>query len=138
MNRPPCRFIGVHRDDPIFCQLFPTVSLHSLNTRIVQPSVSSIPFTVTFICMEPSRPAAIAAVAARVNAEPELPLRIRLHAHESAELCDAARCEAIGAEIAASDAIVVSHVMLDDEVAAIERLIRTRAKANAAVIVTSS
>src|SRR5205823_6192283 len=39
-------------------------------------SVNSISYTVSFICMEPSRPAALQRIVACMNAESDLPVRI--------------------------------------------------------------
>jgi magnesium chelatase subunit H len=88
--------------------------------------------------MEPSRPTALVGIIERMNAEPELPLRILLHAHESAELTSGGRCDAIGERIRRSDLVIVSHVMLDEEVRALEKLVPENLDSSATVVVISS
>lgn len=96
------------------------------------------PYTVTLICMEPSRPAVFREIVARLNAESGLPVNLLLHAHESAELVDPCRCERIARDLAASDAVIVSHVLLDEQVEALARIVRENAPDHATTVVVSS
>ena len=94
-----------------------------------------MPFTLTLLCMEPSRPAIIAGVAAALDRE--MPASaIVVHAHASGEaIADRAR---LAASIAASDLVVVSHVLLDEEVEAIAGLLDAAAAATQIIVVSSA
>jgi len=95
-------------------------------------------YRVTLICMEPSRPSAVAAIIDRMNAEPGMPLRIVLRGFESAAAADERRRGTIGDAIAGSDLVIISHVLLDDEVAALRQLVRERGHDVATIAVISS
>ncbi|MEO5929185.1 MAG: magnesium chelatase subunit H [Candidatus Kapaibacterium sp.] len=96
------------------------------------------PFNVTLICMEPSRPAAVAEIVARINAEADLPLRVILRARESAEVAVAERHRKIADDLAASDLVIISHVLMDEESVPLERLIRDHVPPHATILGISS
>src|SRR5690606_24321042 len=88
--------------------------------------------------MEPSRPAMLGGIAARMNTEQGLPLAMRLHAFESALLTGESGRKQISACIAESDLIVASHVMMDEEADALERMVATLTRPDAVIVVVSS
>jgi magnesium chelatase subunit H len=88
--------------------------------------------------MEPSRPAALARAIAPLNERSELPVQIILHAHESGLLVDPRNREIIAEHLVASDLIVISHVMLDEEVTLLASLVEQHSRPDATVVAISS
>lgn len=95
-------------------------------------------YKVTLICMEPSRPSAVAAIIDTMNAEQGMPVRIAFRGFESAMLTDPRTRAEIGEAIGGSDLVIISHVLLDDEVAALEQLVRDRTPGEATIVALSS
>jgi magnesium chelatase subunit H len=94
-------------------------------------------FRLTLLCMEPSRPAVIAGVAdALVRELPGVELVVRAHA--TGELHDDARPAAIASDVAASDVVVVSHVLLDEEVAHVAAMLEGLPAACSVIVVSSA
>ncbi len=85
--------------------------------------------------MEPSRPALLREITERMNMEPDLPLRVTLHARESATLLT--EPERTGEEIAASDLVILSHVMLDEEAVKLEEIVTRHARPEATIAAIS-
>src|SRR5437763_9621180 len=88
--------------------------------------------------MDPARPTPMREIARGVNAEREIPPQVRMHAHESSEATEPARRATIEGHLRESDLVVVTHVLLDEEVMHLEQLIRTSVRSNSTVIVTSA
>lgn len=126
-----------------FC-LFPALpSYISRQYTFRQPTLKYPPvpisaYKVTLICMEPSRPSAVAAIIDKMNAEQGMPVRIAFGGFESGRLADPGTRTKIGEAIAGSDLIIISHVLLDDEVAALVQLVPEMAPGNATIVVLSS
>lgn len=102
------------------------------------PPLNRAPYTVTFVCVQPARPAALAGVVAGINGEKDLPLEIVFHGFESSHLTDALRRADITAAVSSSDLIVLSHIFLDEESAPIAEIVRAHARPESTVVAISS
>lgn len=130
--------ISIHRCGHIFHSRSPSNTRSTTKASVIlAPDLSTVPqFTVTLLCMEPSRPSILAGVADALRRE--IPaLQFRVHAHATGELSDDATRARVTTAVAQSDVVIVSHVLLDDEVAFVAQMLES-ARTDAGIIVVSS
>lgn len=89
--------------------------------------------------MEPSRPGAMASVVDALNREADIAVGVQLRSYVSRSLVgDGVNDEAVARDLASSDLILVSHILLDDEAERLDSLLAHHAPADATLVVVSS